>query len=176
MENYSALIVIGFIVVLLVIVKATRTVKDTRTGGGAKVAAAIKYSYGSKRMIMTNAESEFFVTLHRAVQERYYVFPQVHLSALLEHKVKGQNWHAAFRHINGKSVDFALCDKATLRPVYAIELDDSTHERYDRRERDTEVERMFAQANLPLVRFHSKYISEAEIIQALTDAKTTAAL
>ena len=56
------------------------------------------------------------------------MFPQVHLSALLDHKVKGQDWRIAFRHINGKSVDYVLCDKATLQPVYAIELDDYTHE------------------------------------------------
>lgn len=84
---------------------------------------------------------------------RYAVFPQVHLSALLDHTVKGQDWRAAFRHINGKSVDYVLCDINTLQPVYAVELDDPTHQRDDRIERDSEVERIFSDAQLPLVRF-----------------------
>ena len=120
---------------------------------------------------MTRTESEFFLKLHRVVSERYYVFPQVHLSALLDHKVKGQDWRFAFRHINGKSVDFVLCDKETLRPTYAIELDDLTHEQSDRRKRDIEVERIFEEANLPLVRFKNKDVSESEIIQALSNAR-----
>ena len=100
------------------------------------------------------------------------MFPQVHLSALLDHKVKGQDWRIAFRHINGKSVDYVLCDKATLQPVYAIELDDYTHERRDRVARDSEVERMFKVANLPLVRFANKDVSNDAIIEALTIAKS----
>lgn len=120
---------------------------------------------------MTQTEAEFFVRLNQVVEERYFVFPQVHLSALLDHRVKGQDWRYAFRHINGKSVDFVLCDKQTLRPTYAIELDDKTHERNDRKKRDNEVERIFEEADLPLVRFASKDVSESEIISALSDAR-----
>lgn len=120
---------------------------------------------------MSKVESEFFIKLERVVQERYYVFPQVHLSAILDHRIKGQEWKYAFRHINGKSVDYVLCNKNTLEPTYAIELDDYTHDKADRRERDIEVERIFEAANLPLVRFRNKDISEDEIIQALAGAK-----
>ena len=105
------------------------------------------------------------------VSERYLVFPQVHLSALLDHRVKSQDWRIAFRHINGKSVDFVLCEKITLQPVYALELDDFTHNRRDRTERDAEVERIFKEARLPLVRFKSLNVSRDEIIQSLSDAK-----
>ena len=119
---------------------------------------------------MTRAEGEFFIKLDNAVRERYYVFPQVHLSAILDHRVKEQDRNYAFRHINGKSVDYVLCDRITLQPIYAIELDDYTHEQVDRRKRDSEVERIFDEANLPLVRFKSRDISEANIIQMLMNA------
>ena len=121
---------------------------------------------------MTKTESDFFTKLERVVSERYYVFPQVHLSSLLDHRVKGQEWSYAFRHINGKSVDYVLCDRQTLQPTYAIELDDYTHDQSDRKRRDAEVERIFDEANLPLVRFRNKDVSDAEIIQALTNANT----
>ena len=120
---------------------------------------------------MTGAEDEFFFKLERAVSERYYVFPQVHLSSLLDHHIEGQDWGYAFRHINGKSVDYVLCSRETLRPTYAIELDDYSHNQSDRRKRDKEVERIFEEANLPLVRFKNKNVSEQDIIQALVNAQ-----
>lgn len=88
--------------------------------------------------------------------------------------MKGQEWKYAFSHINGKSVDYVLCNRTSLEPTYAIELDDDTHDKPNRRERDTEVERIFEAANLPLVRFKNKDVSEGDIIQALANANNLA--
>jgi len=122
---------------------------------------------------MTRNESDFFKILVEAVGNDYYVFPQVHLSAIFEHKVKGQNWNAAFRTINGKSIDYAICDKSDFRPLLGIELDDSSHQAEDRRLRDVEVERIFTEAKLPLVRFANLGIPNREdIAQRITQALT----
>jgi energy-converting hydrogenase Eha subunit A len=111
-----------------------------------------QYNYQAKQYFMTRTESEFFLMLDKAVGYRYYIFPQAHLSAILNHKVPGQNWKNAFRHINGKSVDYVLCDKQTLKTVYAIELDDYTHQYRNRQQRDEEVERMLSSAGIQLIR------------------------
>jgi hypothetical protein len=95
-----------------------------------------------KKFFMSRAEHECFDALLAAVGEEFYIFAQVHLPPLIDNKVVGQNWAAAFKHINGKSVDFVLCDKAYIAPKRAIELDNKTHARPDRRERDMEVERI----------------------------------
>ena len=81
------------------------------------------------------------------------------MPTLLDHKVAGQNWNAAFRHVSQKSVDFVLCDKAYISPKLAIELDDRSHERTDRQERDQEVERILKGAGMPLLRLenHGKF-------------------
>ena len=110
------------------------------------------YSYSRKNQIMTKSEQEFFNKLNNYFGSNLYVFPQVHLTTFLEHKIKNQKWKAAFYHINGKSVDYLLCRKDDLRPICAIELDDYTHNRSDRVERDREIERIFANAKFPLVR------------------------
>lgn len=159
-------IILGLVIVAIILLKVVLSNASSKR----KVFKDNVYNYSAKNLLMTRTETEFFTKLDQAVKERYYVFPQVHLSALLDHKIKGQDWRFAFRHINGKSVDFVLCDRATLRPTYAIELDDLTHEQSDRRKRDIEVERIFKEANLPLVRFKNKDISESEIIQALSNA------
>ena len=164
MEIYFILGLIIFALFLLSILRSSSAKKR-------KVFKNNLYTYTAKNSVMTNTESEFFVKLDRAVSQRYYVFPQVHLSAILDHRVKGQEWKYAFSHINGKSVDYVLCDRETLQPTYAIELDDYTHDQADRRKRDVEVERIFEGANIPLVRFKNKDISESEIIQTLTNSR-----
>lgn len=110
------------------------------------------YRYRAKKHMMTKAEERCFRALEEKYRAKYYIVPQVHLSALLDHKVKGQNFRGAFAHINGKSVDFVLLDKKTLEVYCAVELDDSTHNREDRILRDKEVERIFAEAGAKLVR------------------------
>lgn len=114
------------------------------------------YHYERRDLIMTRAENDFFKMLDAAVGDNYYVFPQVHLSSLFEHKVHGQDWWKAFHHINRKSVDFVICDKQTVRPLAAIELDDWSHKLDKRQARDAEVERIFKGANFPLLRFGHK--------------------
>lgn len=114
-----------------------------------------KYKYTRKQFFMNRAEHEFYDALVQAVGDQYFIFAQVHLPTILDHTVKGQNWNAAFRHINGKSVDYVLCDKAYISPKLAIELDGRSHEREDRQERDHEVERMFKESGLPLLRIEN---------------------
>lgn len=113
---------------------------------------------------MTRAENEFYQILVNAVGNSFNVFPQIHLSAILDEKIKGQNWKAAFRHINGKSVDYVLCDKQYNQPKVAIELDDLSHDEESRRLRDEEEERIFKEVNLPLLRIKDfKRLSNEDI-------------
>ena len=111
------------------------------------------YNYKRKDFLMSRAEHEFFDILVDITKDQYYVFPQIHLSTILDNKVVGQNWKGAFRHIDEKSVDYVICDKAYIKPLLAIELDDRTHERENRKIRDGEVERILSDANLLLLRF-----------------------
>lgn len=121
-----------------------------------------KYHYKKRSFFMTKPEHELFDVLMSAVGDSYLIFAQVHLPTLLDNKVVGQNWRGAFRHISEKSVDFVLCDKAYISPKLAIELDDKSHERPDRIERDEEVERILGEAGIPLLRLenHGRFNQE----------------
>lgn len=145
-------IFIGMVVVLGVILAVVR-------GGENVEEEKAKYNYKRKNFFLTRAEHECFDALVSAVGNEYLIFAQVHLPTLIDNKVVGQNWRAAFRHINGKSVDFVLCDKSYISPKLAIELDDKTHERPERQERDVEVERILKEAGVPLLRLenHGKF-------------------
>jgi len=156
----------GFFIFKILIPKQTSTTKPAMQKS--------VYAYTKRPQIMTNHELGFYKMLAEVAGDRYYLFPQVHLSALLDHKVKGQNWDPAFKHINGKSVDYVLCDKTTLSPVYAIELDDTSHDSSIRQTRDTEVERMFQVAGLPLIRFRDyRNLTLEDIAQRFYEAHQT---
>lgn len=129
------------------------TLLKAKFEGGEKEKA--KYQYKKKQFFLTRAEHECYDTLIAAVGNDYHIFAQVHLPTLLDNKVVGQDWRAALAHINRKSVDFVLCDKTYLSPKLAIELDDKTHERPDRQERDKEVERILKDAGVPLLRLEN---------------------
>jgi very-short-patch-repair endonuclease len=125
------------------------------------------YKYTRKNFLISRPEHEFFDILVEILGNKYNIFTQVHLPTILEHKVVGQNWKGAFSHINGKSVDFVICDKAYIKPLLAIELDDKSHEREDRIERDSEVERMLQEAGMPLVRFGNNGLFNKEEISRI---------
>ena len=129
-----------------------------------------QYKYYAKSYVMTSRENECFKILNEIFSSKWFVVPQVHLSALLDYRVKGQNWNAAFRHINGKSVDFVLIGKESYKVICAIELDDSTHNKPERKERDVEIERIFNQARIPLARI-SKFesMTKPELAKVITD-------
>lgn len=133
---------------------------------------AIDYSYKQKQSIMTNAEKEFFYRLEKICANKYYVFPQIHLSSILNEKIKGQNWRTAFSYINNWSVDYVLCDKNTLKTSWVIELDDPTHNNPDRAERDKQKDEILRLAGVPIVRFSNvNQLSDKDIINKFLENK-----
>jgi very-short-patch-repair endonuclease len=132
-----------------------------------------KYAYTTRPSIMSKPEREVYKLLTQAVGESYVVVPQVHLSTMLDHEVKGQNWRGALASIQRKSVDFCICDRTTFAPKLAVELDDRSHLRKDRGVRDSNVEAWLAAAGLPLLRipnhgsFNAEKIKE-EVLQKLS--------
>jgi hypothetical protein len=106
------------------------------------------------KYFVTLAEADFFRVLAEVVGERGHVLAQVSLRQLL--------WFPGKRHTPGKttwqnkvarrSLDFLVCDPATLRPLLAIELDEPSHATPERQTRDEEVALILERAGLPLIR------------------------
>lgn len=107
--------------------------------------------FSKKKYLLTEAELIFFKALEEAVGKEFYIFPQVHLPCLFFIQTKGKDWWREYGRIKQKSVDFVLCEPANLSPVLAIELNDSSHKREDRIERDAFVNEVFKSTNLPLL-------------------------
>lgn len=130
-----------------------------------------QYKYGKKKFFMTSPENNFYHGLVQVVGSEYVVFAQVHLSTIVEVSEQGARSRGARSSVDRRSVDFVLCDKEYLSPKLAIELDDSSHERSDRRERDSFVEDVLMQARLPLLRIkNNENLSIDELRQKIMEA------
>jgi hypothetical protein len=106
------------------------------------------------KFFVTDAERSFFQVLRRVVGDRGHVLTQVPLRQLLFFPGNNKtnpgraSWHG---RVSQRTIDFVVCDPATLRPLVAIELDDSTHSRPDRQTRDDNVHTILEAAGLPLL-------------------------
>ena len=102
---------------------------------------------------LSPAELSFYGVLRQAVGASAVICPKVSLGDLFYPKSGAFSTNQAYRNkIDRKHVDFLLCDPQTLRPVAGIELDDGSHSRPDRQERDRFLEQVFSGAGLPLLR------------------------
>lgn len=162
----TEMLVLLFIIIVVGVFVATKS-----SSSKPSQMAAQRYFYSKKDAIMTPAETAFYKRLAHITAGKYIVFPQIHLSALLKNETKGRYWKAAFQRINRTSVDYVLADGETLQAVYAVELDDWSHDSAKRRARDAGVAQMLADAKIPLVRFRNvNDMSDEDIVAKFMNA------
>ena len=135
-------------------------------GGAVQVLAALQKKKGrtaghrfeSLKALMSPGELKFFRALEAAVGSQYRVFSKVRLADIVRPEKTGDNraWYAAFGVIKSKHVDFVVCDPETLEFQLIVELDDKSHDRSDRAERDQKVDDILAQANIPVLHVPAK--------------------
>lgn len=111
-----------------------------------------RFRYRPKKQLMTGAEKHCFQVLNDVFGQKFYIIPDVSLSALLSHKVGNQNRHEAYSYIENKTVNFVFCNKRTLRPVCAVKIDDGTNTDHTPGSDPKDMEKFFRSAHLPFVR------------------------
>lgn len=111
-----------------------------------------KQRYDLKSSPLTPTEEDFYVVLKEIVGNRYQIMLQVQLSSIM--KVRDSNYgytnYHDFNMIKAKSIDFVLYDE-NLKPYLAIELDDYSHSRPDRINRDDFVDKIMEEAGLRIL-------------------------
>lgn len=118
---------------------------------GDSATASAELPYRQRDDFLSAAELSFYRVLVNAVGIRAVVCPKVNLADIFF--VVRPNENQSYRNkIDRKHVDFLLCDLVTLKPRCAVELDDSSHARRDRQNRDEFVDQVFNVAGLPLIR------------------------
>lgn len=129
---------------------------DLLAGEGKGESAAIpsaEFPYHLRDHFLSLAELHFYESLKAAVAGRAVIITKVALGDVFYVK-KGDDaskYRIYTNKIDRKHVDFLLCDSVTMQPLVGIELDDKSHQREDRQERDAFVDGVFAAAGLPLI-------------------------
>jgi hypothetical protein len=100
---------------------------------------------------LSTAEHSFYLVLKSMMGAYFVICPKVSLSDIF-YVIRPNENQSSYNRINRKHIDFLICDAETIKPRFAIELDDKSHDRQDRIERDEFVNELFETANLPLVR------------------------
>lgn len=144
---------IGIIIILgiLLFLKKEKTPDKEKT----------PYQYKKKIYFFSKNELNFYRELdQKATELNLILFSKVRLADIVEPIGKGSNWQSQFNRIRSKHVDFILCDLPSIKPVLVIELDDNSHNKPDRQERDTFVDRVLEQAGIPII--HTKDSSKID--------------
>ena len=135
---------------------------------------ADQFPYHLRDDFLSAAEHSFYHVLAAAANDWALVCPKVSLGDLFYAKASDYGELLTYTNkIDRKHVDFLLCDPDTLQPLVGIELDDRSHRRRDRQERDAFVDRVFEAAGLPLVRTPVQRDYDVAELTALLRERTT---
>lgn len=153
------LLVIALIVILAVISLTKPSNKQTD---------ADIWPYYAKKPL-SQPEQVLYFRLAQALPE-HVTLAQVGLSRILGVK-KGNNPMEWLNRINRMSADFVVCNKAS-NVIAVIELDDSSHQREDRKKADQKKDKALASAGIRMIRWNAKEIPDIITIQTTFDSPT----
>jgi hypothetical protein len=134
---------------LLIIVSLALALFKKKAGKGP-----VDFPYQSKEVLCSPAERSFMGALDKIVGERYRIFAKVRLADIIDVQrgLSASARQRAFNRIAGKHLDFIVCNANDLSIVGAIELDDKSHLKKGRRERDQFLDKALEAASIPMLR------------------------
>jgi hypothetical protein len=149
-ENIRLLAIGILIGVLLALRTVVRRIQKKRTSQPN----ISQHDYQRVLMILTPTEMRFYQVLIAALPAEYTCMTQVALNRLV--KVNRPRFGAAWRdprwnRIAQKSIDFVVVRRSDLRVMVLIELDDATHQKAHRKERDMFLDTVCASIELPIL-------------------------
>lgn len=164
----TTVIVIAIVAILIVIANKFKPAPEPQTSRRVSP----YYRYTRKSYIMTEPEAHFYRRLQNIANDKYLVFPQIHLSSLANNITAGKYRKLGFQRINRRSVDYVLADIETLQTVYTVELDDRTHDTQKGKYSDALKQEILEQIQVPLVRFRNvRDMTDEDIIESFKSAK-----
>lgn len=159
----NILIFLILVVIVLILIKKSKQKEQPET-----INENLPYVF---KNILTNEEYKFYLVLKQITNEqRNLICPKVGLKDIANVTDK-DNYMKWFGKISQKHVDFIICDE-NLKVLYAIELDDPSHNTPKAKEKDKFKNEFFEKINIPLIRIETgKYDKEEIKIKILDNMK-----
>lgn len=150
------LIIILIIAVILLVIKNIKTQQNIKIQNELvednKTDEIMPYN---KKLLLTKNEWAFYKKI-KPICNKYnlHIISKVRLADLVEVKkdLDYKDKQKYFNKIKNKHIDFVLCNPDNLAVIALIELDDKTHERQDRIERDKFVNKLCDEVGYIIIR------------------------
>jgi len=112
-----------------------------------------RYPYQALPSLFSAAELRFLRVLEKAVDKRINIYAKVRIADVVRVSpgVDSSRFFRAFNAIACKHLDYVLCEAESGAILAAIELDDRSHDRPDRRKRDAFVDAVMKSAGIPIL-------------------------
>ena len=124
--------------------------------------------------LFSNAEKKFYFQLEKALKYEFRIFAKVRIADLVAvaPHLSGSAEMRFFNKVSHKHVDYVICNKKTLDILAVVELDDTSHLRKDRMERDEFVDKVFKAAGIPIIHIKAQghydiHLLEVKIAQGM---------
>jgi predicted RNA-binding Zn-ribbon protein involved in translation (DUF1610 family) len=135
--------------------------------GDSKKAQNPEFPYHLRDKFLSPAELSFYNVLREVVGNQAVLLTKVSLGDVFWVKKDDPSRYRIYTNkIDRKHVDFLICDSITIQPIIGIELDDKSHQRPDRQERDAFVDQVFKAAGLPILHIPAKRSYVAQDLEA----------
>lgn len=162
---------LALLVILALILGKDKTLRLLKLLIGRKSAPPAELNYKSKGPLMSAAEQHFYNTLLNIAPADNQVMSKVRIADLIEPDEKGKRYKVAFNKISSKHIDFVVVNKETMEVVICIELNDKSHKRKDRKQRDLLLTDTFEKAQIPLLFYPVKRNYSEQDISKLINEK-----
>ena len=108
--------------------------------------------------IMSDYERKFYNIL-KELENNYIIVPQLNLASVIKKINNNRYYSELFRNI-----DFAIFSKDYSRLLLLIEINDKTHQKRNRRDRDLKVQKICNDVNVKLIKFYTNYPNDKEYV------------
>jgi len=124
-----------------------------------------QYPYVKADNLLTKNERGCYKYLRRfADSHNYDLLCKVRLADIILVEKNTPDYMKWFNKIKSKHIDFVLCEKYKTDPILLIELDDPSHERADRIERDRFVDDICGVCGIDIVHIYRDDFNSLEEI------------
>lgn len=107
--------------------------------------------YQPRYLLTANEQSQYDRLQSTASKLRLTLFTKVRLADIISPIDGAKKWQTLFNKIQSKHVDFLMCDRR-MKPVCVIEIDDRSHDKDDRKQRDKFVDFILKDVGIPTIR------------------------
>ena len=143
------MLIVIIIILAITVIILEKKLKDTEKIQNEDIKKDINYNdnFYKKDYLLTQTELKFYRLLKQITNELgYSLFCQVSLYEIVKNKE-----YKDFNKIKSKSIDFVITQE-NCKILMCIELDDKTHEKQKRLERDMFIDKLFKDLNIKLLR------------------------